>query len=104
MNFVSERIKLFYRINNTGTIPHTFELKSTSKYQLLFHRKSFEIIRSFILYLEAGETELINACVVPFAITECGQKCLEAASTLKHEPLKTAASLYTAFESRRYLM
>ena len=103
LNFVSERIKLVYRINNTRynfqknqasfqtsktTIyrPHTFELKSISNYQLLFQRKSFENMWSFILYLEAGETELINTCVVSFAIAVFGQKCLEAASTLKYEP------------------
>ena len=37
---------------------------------------------------EAGETELINMCVSPFAIAEFGQKCLEAASTLKYDPLR----------------
>ena len=31
--------------------------------------------------------ELINTCVVPIA--ELGQKCLEAASTLKYEPLNS---------------
>ena len=41
----------------------------------------------FILYpVVAGETELILTCVVPIA--ELGQKCLEAASTLKYETLK----------------
>ena len=60
--------------------PHTFELKSISKYQLLFHSKSFENIWSLILYLEEGETQLINRCVsVPFAIAEFGQKCFESA-------------------------
>ena len=52
LNFVSERIKLVYRINNTRlafqtsktTIyrPHTPELKSISKFQLLFHWRNFE--------------------------------------------------------------
>ena len=62
LNFASERIiflKLVYMINNTrysfhkNKLPfetskttfyraHTFELKSTSKYQLLLHWKSFE--------------------------------------------------------------
>ena len=69
--------KLVYRINNTrysfqknklplkllkpqfiGHILSNF--KSISKYQLLFHWKSFENIWSFTLYpVEAGETELI---------------------------------------------
>ena len=54
LNFVSERIKLVYRINNTRlafqtsktTIyrPHTPELKSISKFQLLFHWRNFEKI------------------------------------------------------------
>ena len=90
LNFVSERIiflKLVYRINNirysfkknklpfklvktTFYGPHTFKLKSISKYRFLLHWKSFENIWSFILYLKAGETQLINTCVVPFAIAE----------------------------------
>ena len=51
-NFVRERIKFVYRINNTRlafltsitTIhrPQTSELKSISKFQLLFHWKNFE--------------------------------------------------------------
>ena len=51
-NFVRERIKLVYRINNTRlafltsitTIhrPQTSELKSISKFQLMFHWKNFE--------------------------------------------------------------
>ena len=65
LNFVSERIKLVYRINNTRynfqknklpfkhlkpTIyrPHTFDLKSISKYQSLFHWNSFENIWFFV--------------------------------------------------------
>ena len=60
LNFVSERIKLVYRINNTRynfqknqasfqtsktTIyrPHTFELKSISKYQLFFIGRALKI-------------------------------------------------------------
>ena len=61
----------------------------------MFHWKSFENIWSFILYLEAGETELINTCVVPFAIAEFGQKCLEAASTLKYEPLNSCITVHS---------
>ena len=70
LNFVSERIKLVYRVNNTllafrtsKTIiyrPHTPELKSISKFQLLFHWRNFEKYMIFTLNLEAGETELIN--------------------------------------------
>ena len=114
LNSVSERIKLVYRINNTRyLLPkqwaafqtskttiyrlHTFELKSISKYQLLLHWKSFENIWSFILYLDSGETELINRCVVPFAIAEFGQKCLEAASTLKYEPLNSCITVHSVW-------
>ena len=70
LNFVRERIKLVYRVNNTllafrtsKTIiyrPHTPELKSISKFQLLFHWRNFEKYMIFTLDLEAGETELIN--------------------------------------------
>ena len=50
---------------------------------------------SFIHYpVEAGETELINTCVVPFATAELGQKCLEAASILKYEPLKSCITVH----------
>ena len=57
LNFVSERILLVYGINLLGTAfkkkaafltskalnrPHTPELKSISKFQLLFHWKNFE--------------------------------------------------------------
>ena len=89
LNFVSERIKLVYRVNNTRlafqtsktTIyrPQTSELKSISKFKLLFHWKNFKkliIIWTFILYLEAGwkrTHKLWNTCVVPFAIAELGQ-------------------------------
>ena len=45
--------------------------------------------------LEAGETELINTCVVPFAIAEFGHKCVEAASTLKYEPLNTYITVHS---------
>ena len=48
-----------------------------------------------IVYLEAGERELINTCVVPFAIAEFGQKCLEAASTLKYEPLNSCITVHS---------
>ena len=103
LNFVSKRmifLKLVHRINNSWYSfqknklpfkllkPHFIAGRILSKYQLLLHWKSFENIWSFILYpVEAGETELINTCVV--AIAELGQKCrLEAASTLKLWTLK----------------
>ena len=60
LNFVSERIKLVYRINNTRlafqtsktTIyrPQTSELKSISKFKLLFHWKNFEKLIDDRLY------------------------------------------------------
>ena len=111
LNFVSKRIKLVYRINTRYNIQKNKlpfkHLKPQfigrilsnyiSKYQLLFHWKSFGNIWSFILYLEAGETELINTCVVPFAMAEFGQRCLEAASTLKYEPLNSCITLHSVW-------
>ena len=44
---------------------------------------------------ETGETELINRCVVPFVTAELGQKCLEAASTLKYEPLNSCITVHS---------
>ena len=85
-------------------MPHTFELKSTiSKYQLLFYWKGFENIWPFILYLEAGETELINTCVVPFAIAEFGQKSLEA-STLKSEPLNSYITVHSVWITKIFIV
>ena len=64
----------------------------------MFHWKSFENIWSCILYpVEAGETELRNKCVVPFTIAELGQKCLEAASTLKYEPLNSCMTVHSVW-------
>ena len=108
LKLVSERRKLVYRINNTRCSfpknemplklgPYTFELKSISKYQFLFYWKSFENKWSFIPYLEAGETELINICVVPFAIAKLGQKCLEAASTIEYEPLNSCITVHSVW-------
>ena len=62
----------------------------------MLHWKSFENIWSFILYpVVAGETELILTCVVPIA--ELGQKCLEAASTLKYEPLNSCITVHSVW-------
>ena len=105
MKFVSVRssygnLSLFELVQTSKTTiyrPQTFELKSISKYQLLFHWKSVENIWSFKLYLEAGETQLINTSVVPFAIAELGQKCLEAASTLKYEPLNSWITVHSVW-------
>ena len=89
--------KACFRINNTQYSfqknklpfkllkPH-LELKSISKYQLLLHWKSFENIWSFILYLEAGETQLINTCVVPFAIVESVTNVLKQHPHLNMNP------------------
>ena len=48
-----------------------------------------------LLYLEVGETELINTCIVPFVIAKLGQKYLEAASTLKYEPLNSCITVHS---------
>ena len=34
-------------------------------------------------------------CGVPFAIAEFGQKCLEAASTLKYEPFNSCITVHS---------
>ena len=41
--------------------------------------------------------KLWNTCVVPFAIAELGQKCLEAASTLKYEPLNSCITVHSVW-------
>ena len=62
----------------------------------MLHWKSFENIWSFILYpVVAGETELILTCLVPLA--ELGQKCLEAASILKYEPLNSCITVHSVW-------
>ena len=48
-----------------------------------------------LLYLEAGETELINTCIVPFVIAKLGQKYLEAVSTLIYEPLNSCITVHS---------
>ena len=49
-----------------------------------------------LLYLEVGETELINyTCIVPFVIAKLGQKYLEAASTLKYEPFNSCITVHS---------
>ena len=73
LNFVSERIKLVYRINNTCLAfqtskttniyrPQTSELKSISKFKLLFHWKNFKKLIYELLYsnLKQVKKELIN--------------------------------------------
>ena len=86
LNFVIERVKVVYRINNTRlafqtsitTIYRlqTSELKSISKFQLLFHWKNFEKYMIFyaLPWSRWNRTQKWwNTCVVPFAITELGQ-------------------------------
>ena len=110
LNFVSERIKLVYRINNTRlafqtsktTIyrPHTPELKSISKFQLLFHWRNFEKYMIFytLPWSRWNRThKLWNMCIVrPFTIAALGQKCLEAAPTLKYGPLNSSITVLSA--------
>ena len=109
LNFVSERIKLVYRINNTRlafqtsktTIyrPHTPELKSISKFQLFFLWRNFEKYMIFYTPPWSGWNrthKLWNTYVVPFSIAELGQKCLEAAPTLKYGPLNSSITVLSA--------
>ena len=115
LNFVSERIKLVYRIKNIRLAfqtsktkingPQTSELKSIFKYQLLFHWMKFEKYMIFytIPWSRSNRPhKLWNTCVVPFAIAELGQTFW--CST--HTKIWTRQQLYhctqRAFESWRY--
>ena len=72
LNFVSERIKLVYRITLLGTVFEKNKLPfkllnhnlwvaySRIKVNYCFNGRTLKNIWSFILYLEAGATELIN--------------------------------------------
>ena len=108
LNFVTERKKLVYRINNTRlafqtsktTIyrPHTPELKFISKFQLLFHWRNFEIYMIFytLPWSRWNRTHTLwNTCVVPFALAELGQKCLELAPTLKYGLLNSSVTVFS---------
>ena len=53
----------------------------------------FSIVSPPTFHLALGETELIPTCVVPIA--ELGQKCLEAASTPKYEPLNSCITVHS---------
>ena len=112
LNFVSERIKLVYRINNTRlafqtsktTIyrPHTPELKSISKFQLLFHWRNFEKYMIFytLPWSRWNRTHKLwntGMCIVPFTIAELGQKCLEAAPTLKYGPVNSCITVLSVW-------
>ena len=101
LNFVIERVKVVYRINNTRlafqtsitTIYRlqTSNLKSISKFQLLFHWKNFEKYMIFYTLLDAGETELkndeIRVLYHNFAITELGQMSWSSTYTKKCGPV-----------------
>ena len=112
LNSVSERMKLVYRINLVGTAfknnwaafqtskttiyrPHTPELKSISKFQLLFHH--FYSLpwsrwnRIYKLYCE------IRPLYRHATIAKLGQKTLEAASTLRQEPLNSFIAVHSNF-------
>ena len=72
----------------TSYRPHTSELKSISKHELLFHWRNFEKYMVFYTLPWSGwnsTRKLWNTCVVSFAIAELSQKCLKAAPTLKYE-------------------
>ena len=109
LNFVSVRIKLVHWINWHSTaskknklpfllLKRLFEghtktvLKSISKFQLLFHSKNFEKYMIFytLPWRRWNRThKLWNTCVAPVTIAKLGKKCLEAAPTLKYEPLNS---------------
>ena len=96
LNFVIEGVKVVYRINNTRlafqtsitTIYRlqTSNLKSISKFQLLFHWKNFEKYMIFyaLPWSRWNRTQKWwNTCVVPFAITELGQTSWSSTYTKK---------------------
>ena len=100
LNFVSERVKLVYRINNTRlafqtsitTIYRlqTSNLKSISKFQLLFHWNNFEKYMIFYALPWSWWTRTHkwwNMCVVPFAITKLGQMSWSSTHTKKCGPV-----------------
>ena len=114
LNFVTERKKLVYRMNNIrltfqtskNTIyrSHTPELKSISKFQLLFHWRNFEKYMVFYTLPWSRWNRihtLWHTCVVPFALAELGQMSWSSSHTKICTPY-TAASLCSAFESWRY--
>ena len=86
LSFVSERIKLAYRINNTRLAIQTStttiyrlqasELKFISEFQLLFHWKNFEKHMTFhtLPWRRWNRTRIMKYMhFVPFATTELGQ-------------------------------
>ena len=101
LNFVSEIIKLVFRINLLGTAfkklslistskttiyrPHTSELKSISIVSIIVSLEELWKIYDLLYSCSSWNRtyKLWNTCDVPFAIAELGQKCLEAAPTLK---------------------
>ena len=103
VELVSERVKLVYRIRNTRLAfqtsktkinrPQTSQLKSISKFQLLFHWMNFENYMIFytIPWSRWNRThKLRNTRVVPFAIAELGQ--MSWSST--HTKIWTCQQLY----------
>ena len=62
-----------------------------------FIGRTLKNIWSLILYLEAGETELTIRYSRTFAIAELGQKCLEAAPTLKYDPLNSSITVLSVW-------
>ena len=90
LNFVIERVKVVYRINNTRLAFQTSNLKSISKFQLLFHWKNFEKYMIFyaLPWSRWNRTQKWwNTCVVPFAITELGQMSWSSTYTKKCGPV-----------------
>ena len=114
LNFVSGRIiflQLVYGINNT---PYSFK-KNKLPFKLLQPHFIGRILSNLSPYLNINYCftgralkiydllystlkqvkQLINTCVVPFAIAEFGLKCLEVASTLKYEPLNSCTTVHS---------
>ena len=70
--------------------PQTSELKSISKFQLLFHWKNFEKYMIFyaLPWSRWNRThKWWNTCIVPFAIAELGQRSWSSTHTKKCRPV-----------------
>ena len=68
---------------------------------LMFHLKTLKNIWSWSRWNRTHK--LWNTCVVPFMIAEFYQKCLEAAATLKYEPLNSCITVLSVWIIKIYV-
>ena len=75
-------------------------VRQTIKLNPSYHWKNFEkyMIFNTLPWSRWNRThKLRNTCVVLFAIAELGQKCLEAAPTLKYDPLNSSITVLSVW-------